>query len=492
MARAFNGTTDSITTTVGALAGFASGTFAALARRTNESGWHGIVATRQSDGTTWEAYLDIAPSAHATASAIWTSWNGTDHANTLKFTQADGWCIIAATKATGSATPRYHKYVLSTQTWTHDNGVGAVANATSISGGNIILGNVAGDQLAGDIAAVAMYGRTFTDQEIESLAGSWEVWLSYGPMGAWLLDQAATAQTVLDWSGGGANQSAISGTTIQTGSVPGWNQSDGGTWVAEITAAGGTSATATPSTAAGVATVGSVTVTTGSIVPAAVVAGTAAVGVPTLQLSTTVSAGTVAAVATVGTATVSTGSIVSAAVVAAVAAVSAVTATTGQTVPAATVAGTATQPPASLSTGEIVSAVKVSATATVPAPSITAGGSTTVSPATVAATATQPAGTVSAGQRVTAVNVAAVATVGAPTVQISVQATPAVVAATAAVPAVTLHAGALAAVQAIAGAATIPGPTLVAAAAVLVGVLTAGARAAATQSVSATRTGGPT
>lgn len=251
MPRAFNGSA-SITCSIGGMGGFQFGTMLAIARRADDAAWHGIVTTRQSGAGAYEAYLDIAPSGHASAGAIWSSWGGTDNAATLKFLAADGWCIIACTKATGSATPRYHKCVLSSRVWTHDNSGAAVANATSTPGGTVIFGDVAGDALNGDLAAVALYGRTFSDQEIESLL-TWETWLSYGPTGAWLLDQAATAQSLVDWVGT-ANQSAITGTTVTTASLPGWNQSDGGIWVAEVTAGGAPTTDAPAENAAGTGT----------------------------------------------------------------------------------------------------------------------------------------------------------------------------------------------------------------------------------------------
>jgi hypothetical protein len=489
--RAFNGTTDTITASAGGLSGFGFGAFVVIARRTNESGWHGIVATQQSGGT-WEAYLDIAPSAHATASAIWTSWNGTDHANTLKFTQADGWCIVAATKATGTATPRYHKCVLSSRTWTHDDGVGTVPNATSIPGGNVIFGNVAGDQLAGDVAAVALYGRTFTDQELESFL-SWEVWLSYGPMGAWLLDQAVTAQSLLDWTGGGANQSAISGTTVQTASLPGWNQSDGGIWVAEVTAAGGTDATVSPSTVAAVAAVPAVTVTTGSIVPAVTVAAVGAVPTATPVLGTLVGAGTVAAVGAVPAVTLRADANLTGSTVAATGAVPTATPSTGETVTASTVAAVAAVPATTLHTGEIVNAVTVVAVAAVPTPSVATGGSTNVAAVTVVAVAAITSVGLSTGERVTASTVAAVAAVPAVTVRLSVLIVAATVAATTAIPAANAATGTQVAALTVAALAAVPPPTIAATAAALVGVLSASIRATSSQTAGTTRrTGGPT
>jgi hypothetical protein len=488
--RAFNGSA-SITCSIGGAGAFGFGTMACIARRTDESNWHGIVATVQTGGSAFEAYLDIAPSSHGTASAIWSSWGGTDNSGTLKFNSANGWCLVACTKATGSATPRYHKYVFSSSTWSHGNGVGAVSNATSAPGGNVKFGDVGGDALNGDIAAAALYDRALSDQEIESLAGSWELWLACGPVGAWLFDQAATGQTLVDWVGG-ANQSAITGTSVTTASQPGWNQSDGGIWVAEVTAAGGgTDATASPSTVAAVAAVPAAAVSVGSAVPAATVVAVTAVGAPTLQLGTLIGAGTVAATGAVGTVALQADANLTATTVAATTAVPAPTPTTGSTAILATVAATGAVPTPTLHTGETVTAATLAAVAAVPAPSIATGGSTVVSAATVAASAAIAVASLSTGQRVSAATVAATAAVPAATVQISRTVAAAVVAASGDVPAATAQTGVQVAALTVAALAAIPAPTLTAAAAALVGVLTSSLRSTSSQASATSRTGGP-
>lgn len=492
MGRNFNGSA-SLTCSVGGLGAFNFGTMVALCRRTDESNWHGIVTTVQSGGTAYEAYLDIAPSSHASASAIWSSWGSTDNSGTLKFNSSNGWCIIACTKATGSATPRYHKYVLSTQTWSHGNGGGAVANATSTPGGTVKFGAVDTDMLNGDIAAAALYDRALADQEVESLASCWEAWLGYGPVGAWLFDQDATSQSLLDWTGGGANQSAITGTTVQTASLPLFSQSDGGVLVAEVIAGGSADATASPSTVAAVAAVPAPTVVTGLIVPASTVAAVAVVDAPTMHLSTLVGVGVVAAVAAIPTPSLRADANLTATTVAAVGTVPAPAVATGETVTAVTVAAVGAVPASTLHMGETVTAVTVAAAAAVPAPSIATGGSTSIAAVTVAATAAVAAVTLSAGERVTATTVAATAAVPAATVRLGVLIAAATVAATAAVPAPGLATGTQVAAVTVAALTAVPTPTLAATAAALVGVLTASNRPASTLTAGTIRrTGGPT
>ena len=59
--------------------------------------------------------------------------------------------------------------------------------------------------------------------QVEALAGSLQAWYQVQPKGLWVLDQAATTQKVPDWTGGGANESALVGTTVGTSSVPGFS-----------------------------------------------------------------------------------------------------------------------------------------------------------------------------------------------------------------------------------------------------------------------------
>jgi hypothetical protein len=478
--RTFNGSA-SVTCSIGNLGAFNFGTMLVVARRTDDAAWHGIVTTRQSGAGAYEAYMDIAPAGHATAGAIWSSWGGTDNAATLKFLSTDGWCIVAVTKATGSATPRYHKCVLSSRVWTHNDGGGAVANATSTPGGTVILGAVDTDALNGDLAAVALYARTFSDQEIESLL-TWETWLSYSPVGAWLLDQAATGQTVVDWVDG-ANQSGITGTTVTTGSLPGWNQSDGGVWAAEVFAGGATvngdaALTATAGVTAGAAAAanaaatltGTATITAAAAV-GAVSALTATAAVTPTGAVTANGAGTCSTTATVTPATA-----VSANAATALTGTAAVTPATAVTAAAsATPTTTAAITPGAAVTANGAAPITVTATLTAAATVGAASSLTATASIAAAATPTRNADTTrSTTASFTAVATAALAAQATRTANAGLTATAATVPAG--------QAG-LTATAAIAALADISGPFTV-------GALTATSTATSSLTASITR-GGP-
>ena len=73
-------------------------------------------------------------------------------ATTLSLVAADGWCLIAASKTSGTTTPRFHKYVYSSNVWTHEDGAATLADP-SAPANNAWLGALASsDFWDGDIA----------------------------------------------------------------------------------------------------------------------------------------------------------------------------------------------------------------------------------------------------------------------------------------------------------------------------------------------------
>lgn len=221
MTRAFNGSTDQIVTALGACGfAFGPGTCAVVCRHlaSNSGVYSGLVGAGA--GLNWE--FGILPT-DATAPDELTFWNGSVSSDSpLKLSAADGWAILACSKATGTVAPRMHRYLFSTNTWTHDATGIAVANPTAPATSMFIgSGGSFGDNMKGDISLAAVWNVVLTDAQIESLAGAVNAWFAVQPKALWIVDQAATAQKVVDLTGGGANQSALSGTAIGTVSVPG-------------------------------------------------------------------------------------------------------------------------------------------------------------------------------------------------------------------------------------------------------------------------------
>ena len=142
---------------------------------------------------------------------------------------ADGWCLIGVGKDS-AGTPRFHKYVFSTNTWSHVNAGGTLADggapATSCYIGDWSSG---GDAFGGDIAIVAHWSApAFTDAVYESFVGSLSAWYApNNPTGVWILDQESTAQNVPDTTGRGANQSGITTTGMGIGDACPWSPGQG-------------------------------------------------------------------------------------------------------------------------------------------------------------------------------------------------------------------------------------------------------------------------
>lgn len=132
-----------------------------------------------------------------------------------------GWEFIALTKGPGSVTSRYHRYVYATDTWTRSNTSGTAPGVSGTPTAVAIGSTTSSAQpMDGDLAAVGIYDYAMSDSAIDAMPFSLMTWASCGPKVLWVLDQSATTQPVLDWSGGGADQSSITGTSVSANSVP--------------------------------------------------------------------------------------------------------------------------------------------------------------------------------------------------------------------------------------------------------------------------------
>jgi len=222
--RTFDGANDSLHCAVGGLSAMTYGSFAAIIKR-NGTTYHNIMTLHNSTGTS-RGGLEIENNADGNH-LTYQYDGGFVMSNTITVVNADGWVLVATAKsATGTAVVRCSKYVYSTGTWTHENSNGsALADFTSPGGsGTMRFGEWEGsDDFGGDIAVAACWsGRGLSDAEVENLAYSMQGWHASAPTAMWIFDQAATTQALDDLTGGGANQSALTGTTVSTNSLPGF------------------------------------------------------------------------------------------------------------------------------------------------------------------------------------------------------------------------------------------------------------------------------
>lgn len=213
MPRTFNGTTERISAALGAMGGTFFGTLAAIIRTTGTGG-QGIIAY---PGTTDRLGINLVAVSNLVSARI---GNGLVTAPTIAALTTDGWVLVAWSKPTGTSTVRFHKYVFATGVWTHENG-GTNADTAAITSGPTI-GSIAGASFfAGEIAMAGIWrANALSDAQIESLVGSLMAWWQLPPTTLWPLDQDPVSQLMPDMTGGGANQTAIIGTSVGTNSCP--------------------------------------------------------------------------------------------------------------------------------------------------------------------------------------------------------------------------------------------------------------------------------
>lgn len=224
--RTFNGSSDVLTCSGGntiAIAGAFTGI--AIARR-NSTALCGLFGLDTSGGTVRLEFNVRSNASGANALSLWIP-NTLSVIAGVTFVNADGWCMLGWSKPAGTAALRGHKYAYGTNTWTHANGDNASNPTASGAGGTVTIGESDTDFWGGDILACAIWDRELTDAEIETLPFSLVNWYARSPNGLWLLNQSLTTQAVADLTGGGANQSGLSGSSVASTSVPGFNYGDG-------------------------------------------------------------------------------------------------------------------------------------------------------------------------------------------------------------------------------------------------------------------------
>lgn len=328
-------------------------------------------------------------------------------------TVANGYMLVGFGKAAGTSTPRFHSYIYGTDTFSHTNASGTQGDPAS-GAGEIKFGVAfnGAEAYAGDTAQLAIFNRNLADVEFEQLAFSLQGWYAAAPVGAWEFDQESTSMPIRDWTGNGANQTSISGTSVATASVPVFSY--GAAVIVPGIAAASGDATATPAAVNATTSVPAPTVSGAATVAPAVVNATTSVPAPTVSGGAVTVATAVSAVVSVPAPTVSGGATVAASVINAVVSVPA---------PAVSAGGSVN-----------VSPVAVQVSASVPAPAVSGGALAVVS--AVSATTSVPAPVVSGGALVVPAAVSAVASVPAPTVSVtgSATVTPAAIMVTVAIP----------------------------------------------------------
>jgi hypothetical protein len=143
---------------------------------------------------------------------------------------ADGWVISVVTKAGGSAIPRFHNRYLTAASTLRGDGAAALANgATITSADRVEFGkDEYFNRLSGRIALSAVWDVAFTDAQVDELWANLCTfdWLAHSlgaPKALWQFNQGSAWTDVRDLTGGGADQVALTGTSVVDGDdPPGW------------------------------------------------------------------------------------------------------------------------------------------------------------------------------------------------------------------------------------------------------------------------------
>lgn len=222
---------DSVTLAVGGLAsmGTSALTYAAIVKRTSSADQ--LIVGGKDSGGILQSGLVINAAADSNQVGLQGNTGGALVA--ISFPTTDDWVFVGITKATGTSTPRGHKFLYSSSTWTHTDSAATVANQSSISGGSVRIGASGGASyntaLTGDIAVAGVWvGTVLTDVQIETLEDALQHWVDLSPTALWRLDQDSTATAITDITGGGADQTALSGTSVVADCPPGFNWTLGG------------------------------------------------------------------------------------------------------------------------------------------------------------------------------------------------------------------------------------------------------------------------
>jgi hypothetical protein len=133
------------------------------------------------------------------------------------------WYIVAVSLATTGDYPRFHIINLTDSgAWLHEAGAETMT-ATGVPTTRVRLGQAQdqSDPFYGDIAAIAAWNTALSDANVETLTSG-----IYGsPRALWILNQASTITAVTDATGNGANQTALSGTSVVDSgfALPDWS-----------------------------------------------------------------------------------------------------------------------------------------------------------------------------------------------------------------------------------------------------------------------------
>jgi len=143
-------------------------------------------------------------------------------ASSFATTIANGWVLVAVTKAAGTVIPRYHKYNYGTQVWDHANAGASVGNLPALTSYIVGLSGQGFQPWPGDVLIEGVWDSVLSDVTLETLPVRLLNWIAASPKEARRYDTAGTITPFV----GTSSQTASVGGTLDAGDAPsGWDDS---------------------------------------------------------------------------------------------------------------------------------------------------------------------------------------------------------------------------------------------------------------------------
>jgi hypothetical protein len=217
MSKYLDGVNDEIGWSDAAFTGSGAFTIAMLLKLNNANGdWASCINIIDSFA---DNAIEVTRSGASNKSALTTENESNFSVPTYGWTTADGWCLIAVSKASGLVFPSFTKYPIGGSP-THGDGDVLIPNQNAAI--SIVFGTFQGtDWFDGWLAAVALWNSALSTAQRESLVTTMtrDNWVSLSPQ--WMFDELDDFQT--DYSSGGATRVTYSGPTDDADDPAGWD-----------------------------------------------------------------------------------------------------------------------------------------------------------------------------------------------------------------------------------------------------------------------------
>jgi hypothetical protein len=165
--------------------------------------------------------LGLLDPALAGTNLVITTWDGATEvqADPTITTVLNEWYLVGVSKASGTATPRYHIYRYSTAQWEHGNFGGSIGNYAAPDQG-IVWGLEGGEGLVGNLLIGAIWDSNVADGTFETLAFNMPAWVTAAPKEGYRFDRTSAITPFV----GTGTQSANGSETLDVGDAPaGWS-----------------------------------------------------------------------------------------------------------------------------------------------------------------------------------------------------------------------------------------------------------------------------